>query len=149
MASDGFSTRRLRRGHSRGSTPPPSRHWSNKAPDARAPLPSIVPPVYRPHRVTPQIAPGDPLSVLVCYQAAEALRADLLLEQGNVYLFLAPTTELRPMQKVMLHLQLPLGHYVTLEARVWESTHRGSALVARGVSPSVMASLRMALDGRK
>lgn len=149
MASDGFSTRRLRRGHNSGPNSPPSRHWSNKDPDTRTPRPSIAPPVARPRRGVPQIAPGNPPSVLVRYLTAQSLRADLLLEQGNVYLFMAPTTELRPMQKVMLHMQLPLGHYVTLEARVWESTHRGSALVARGVSPSVMASFRMALASRR
>ncbi len=149
MASDGFQTHRIRKHSGGGSSSKPSRHWSTRNHDAREPRPAILPPVERSERVSPQIAPGDPPGVMVRYQAVEALRADLLLEGADLYLFLAPTREIEPMWRVMLHLQLPQGHYVMLEARVWESTHRGCVLVARGVSPSLLANLRAAVGARR
>ncbi len=147
MASGGFYARRLLKpNRPPGSSVPPQRHWSTKSEDERVPLRVIAPPEDRARRVVPQIAEGSPPTVLVRFEVAEALRADLLLERDDAFLFMAPARDLEPMQRVMLLLQLPQGQFVRLEAQVWESTHRGCVLVARGLSPSLRANLRVALQ---
>ncbi len=150
MASDGYyamrSKRRRGRVRSTGSSGATVQHWSTRAQERREPPAVIAPPVDRPQRVVPQVADGDPPTVLARYQAAEALRADLLIEGHDAYLFMAPARDLEPMRKVLLLMQLPQGHFVRVEAKVWESGYRGCVLVARGLSPSLIANLRMALE---
>lgn len=97
------------------------------------------------YRVIPQIGPGTPPAVLLHFPDAMTLRTHMRIEQGDVFLYGAPTQELAERQGVLLHLQLPTGRFVSALGRVMESTDRRCSFVLRRADAAVLNSLNAAL----
>ena len=93
----------------------------------------------------PQLGSGDPLQVLLHFPDRALLRTCTRLEGSHAYFVTGPERSLEIMQRITLHLQLPLGFFITLAGRVRESTDHHCVIAAHRVNHSLLANLRMAL----
>ncbi len=103
------------------------------------------PPMERDQRQKPEVAPGEPVSVLLSYSHREVMQADAVLRDEVLWLFVGHHPLLWEEQPVDLVLQLPAGNFVQLTARVHSLTAQYCLLEAGNLHVSVLAHLRTAL----
>jgi len=99
----------------------------------------------RDQRQKPEVAPGEPVSVLLSYSHREVMQADAVLRDEVLWLFVGHHPLLWEEQPVDLVLQLPAGNFVQLTARVHSLTAQYCLLEAGNLHVSVLAHLRTAL----
>jgi hypothetical protein len=98
------------------------------------------------HQVIPQIGPGTPPAVLLHYPDQQTLRTHLRIEQGDLFLYAAPAAQLQERQGVTLHIQLPLGAFITLVGRVSESSGRRCSFIVRRIDAATHNTISAALN---
>ncbi len=103
------------------------------------------PPLAREQRVTADVAPGDPPSAMVQYSHREIMQADVLLRDGDVWLFVGCHPLLWEGQELSLYVQLPAGHVVQLKSRVVAVRKEHCVIASRRLHAAVRANLENAL----
>jgi len=113
------------------------------APPAEERIPP--PPMERPQRVIPELAPGDPPSAMIRYLHREVMQADAVLKGDALWLWVARHPLLCEDQPVAVLLQVPAGHILQFRAVVAEVGRGFCVLEARRLHAAVIANLRAAL----
>jgi hypothetical protein len=103
------------------------------------------PPLVREQRVKPEVAPGDPPSVMLQYSHREILQADALLRDDELWMYVGGHPLLWEGQELALFLQLPAGNVLQLRGVVVAARIDHCVIQAPRLHAAMLSNLKAAL----